>query len=484
MSNCGWDALDEVRLTRYHFEVFVVCTLLVLIDGYDGASLTYAAPAIVGEIKLPSALLGPLFAAHLIGMVLGSGPSGLIADRHGRRPTIIGATVFFGVFTLLTAASSSFFEIFICRLCTGIGLGAAVSNIIAIASETAPRRCRATVVSVVYSAFPLGALVGGYSAVLLIRAFGWRSIFWVGGSLALALLLAAIGILPESIRFLRSTHASVERLGKALKVFGLESVPNEFGGRIDAPMGAGSPMLDLFAHGKAATTLLLWLTFFVNQLVVYFMFVWMPIVFKTRGLNTELGIIASATLNLGGVAGSLFLARLIDVRGAHIVLTVSYIAAFFLVSAFGSVAAGGASAVLVIVALTGFMLNGSNVSLAAVAASLYPTRARSTGVGWAMGLGRFGGITGSLVGAVLLRSRLSLDVLYPLVGSSLLLAAASMWVMRARGTERTSGAELKVTPLDASLAGGDKRVAFFVALRNAHIASRVRDAGRGSIEKG
>ena len=112
MSNHG-DALDEVRLTRYHFAVFVVCTLLVLIDGYDGASLTYAAPAIVGEIKLPSALLGPLFAAHLIGMVLGSGPSGLIADRRGRRPTIIGATVLFGVFTLLTSATSSFFEIFV-----------------------------------------------------------------------------------------------------------------------------------------------------------------------------------------------------------------------------------------------------------------------------------------------------------------------------------------------------------------------------------
>jgi MFS transporter, AAHS family, 4-hydroxybenzoate transporter len=402
---------DELRLTRYHYEVFAVCTLLVLIDGYDGASLTYAAPAVAGEINLPPGLLGPLFAAHLVGMVLGSGPSGLIADRRGRRPTILGATAVFGIFTLLTAAASSFSEILAFRLLTGVGLGAAVSNIIAIASETAPRRCRATVVSIVYSALPLGALLGGCSAVLLIRAFGWRSIFAVGGGLALALLMAASWILPESPLFLRSVNC-------------------ERGG--DARMGAGSPMRDLFVGGKAAGTLLLWLTFFVNQLVVYFMFMWMPIVFKSRGLDAELGIIASASLNLGGVVGSWVLARLIDARGARKVLTGSYVAAFLLVSAFGSIVSGRAMVVLVTVVLTGFMLNGSNVSLAAVATGLYPTRSRSTGVGWAIGIGRLGAITGSLVGAVLLRSRFGLDVLYPLVGSSLLLAALCMWAMPAR----------------------------------------------------
>jgi AAHS family 4-hydroxybenzoate transporter-like MFS transporter len=411
MRGLGRDALNELRLTRSHYEVFVICTLLVLIDGYDSASLTYAAPAMVGEINLPSGLLGPLFAAHLVGMVLGSGPSGLIADRRGRRPTILGATAVFGVFTLLTATASSFFEILVLRLLTGAGLGAAVSNIIAMVSEASPRRCRATVVSIVYSALPLGALVGGCSAVLLIRAFGWRSIFAIGGGLSLTLLMAASWRLPESVLFLRSTDG-------------------ERGS--DAPTKTGSPMRDLFVGGKAVGTLLLWLTFFVNQLVVYFMFMWMPIVFKSRGLDTELGIIASASLNLGGVVGSWVLARLIDARGAHKVLTASYVAAFLLVSAFGSVVLGGATVVLVTVVLTGFILNGSNVSLAAVATSLYPTQSRSTGVGWAIGIGRLGAITGSLVGAVLLRSRLPLDALYPLVGSSLLLAALCMRAMPAR----------------------------------------------------
>jgi AAHS family 4-hydroxybenzoate transporter-like MFS transporter len=126
------------------------------------------------------------------------------------------------------------------------------------------------------------------------------------------------------------------------------------------------------------------------------------------------------------------LARLIDARGARKVLTASYLAAFLLVSAFGSVVSGAATVVLVTVVLTGFILNGSNVSLAAVATGLYPTESRATGVGWAIGIGRLGAITGSLVGALLLQSRLRLDVLYPLVGSSLLLAALCIRAMPAR----------------------------------------------------
>jgi AAHS family 4-hydroxybenzoate transporter-like MFS transporter len=430
--NIEWERyLDDLKLTKYHYQIFAVCILLVLIDGYDGASLAYAAPAIAADIKLDSSLLGPLFAAHLIGMVLGSGPSGLVADRHGRRPTIIFATAIFGICTLLVATASTFREILIYRLLTGVGLGAAVSNVIAFASESSPARCRATVVSTIYSAFPLGALVGGYIAVWLIAAHGWQSIFALGAGLTLAALAAVSWKLPESIRFLRVSGAPLPRIREASGKFGLDPraaevpvVPQE------AVLVRRLPMRDLFADGRAAGTLWLWLAFFVNQLVIYFMFAWLPVVFKSRHLSSELGIIASATLNLGGVVGAICLARLIDRAGAHRVLTLSYIAAFAVVAVFGSIASAGAAAVLITIALTGVVLNGSNVNLAAVATGLYPTRARSTGVGWAMGIGRVGAIVGSLIGGVLLQSHLKLDVLYAVVGSPLLLAALGMWVMR------------------------------------------------------
>ena len=426
--------LDDLTLTRYHYQVFAVCILLVLIDGYDGATLTYAAPAIVAAIKLDPAALGPLFAAHLVGMVLGSGPSGLIADRRGRRPTIIGATVVFGLFTVLMATATSFTEILIYRLLTGIGLGAAVSNTVALASELSPGYCRTTVVSVIYSGFPLGALVGGYIAVVMLHAFGWHSIFLLGGALTMAILPAVIWKMPESPRFLQTSGASSVRVREALMRLGLDpgNAAAPAGERPGALIAGRSPLRDLFVDGMAIGTLLLWLAFFVNQLLVYFMFTWLPIVFKSRGLSSDLGIVASATLNFGGVVGAICLARLIDAHGARRVLTITYIGAFLINAVFGSVASAGAVVVLSTVAFTGFVLNGSNVNLAAVATGLYPTRARSTGVGWAIGIGRVGAITGSLIGGVLLRTQLRLSLLYPLVGSILLLAALAMWVMHRR----------------------------------------------------
>ena len=425
---------DDLRLTRQHYQVFAVCILLVLIDGYDGATLTYAAPAIVAAIRLDPAALGPLFAAHLVGMVLGSGPSGLIADRRGRRPTIIGATLVFGLFTLLMATATSFSEILVYRLLTGIGLGAAVANTVALASELSPAYCRTTVVSVIYSGFPLGALVGGYVGVVLLHAFGWHSIFLLGGGLTVAILPAVLCKMPESLRFLQATGAPAAQVREALRRLGLDPRDAaELAEKRPRVVGTDrSPLQDLFVDGMTGGTLLLWLAFFVNQLLVYFMFTWLPIVFKTRGLSSDLGIVASATLNFGGVVGAICLARLIDAHGARRVLTISYIAAFLVIAAFGSVASAGAATVLATVALTGFVLNGSNVNLAAVATSLYPTRSRSTGVGWAIGIGRVGAITGSLVGGVLLRTQLRLDMLYPLVGSLLLLAALAMWVIHRR----------------------------------------------------
>jgi MFS transporter, AAHS family, 4-hydroxybenzoate transporter len=403
-------------MRSYRYQVYVVCALLILIDGYDGATLTYAAPALVSAIKLDASTLGPLFAAHLVGMICGSGPSGFIADRRGRRPVILFSTVLFALFTFLMATASSFDQILVYRLMAGLGLGAAISNTVALASEYSSESSRATVVSTIYSALPLGALVGGYIGVVLIPAFGWQSIFVLGGVLAVATLVAAQWGMPESTQFLREARASAQ-IGRA-------------------------PWKDLFADGNAGKTLLLWLAFFVNQVLIYFLFMWTPIVFKMRGLSTDLGIVAAATLNLGGVVGAVCLGRLVDAYGARRVLTASYVAAFVLIAAFGAAASSGAIAVVTTVGLIGFVLNGSNVNLAAVATSLYPTQARSTGTGWAMGIGRAGAIAGSLGGGVLLRAKIPLNILYSLAGSTLLLAALAIWVMH--GSERRMPAQAEL----------------------------------------
>ncbi len=437
--------MDELALGRRHLWIMTLCFLVVLFDGYDGGALAFAAPGLMADLRFDPKTLGPVFSAHLVGMVFGSSLFGLAADRFGRRPAIIISTLIFGTFTIATGLATTFWPLMIFRLVTGLGLGGAVSNAVAVSSEFSPGRSRATVVSVVYSAFPLGSVLGGYLAVWLIKDFGWRSVFLVGGGVTLPLLVLVTTSFPESVRFLREAGAPRDKIARVFQKLGLPQDtevgvdPNEH-----AAAERPSPVRSLFVAGRWKPTLLLWLTFFVNQLVVYFLFMWMPVILKTWGLSASTGIVASATQSLGGVFGAFCLARLIDRRGASPVLLVSYLAAFVLAGAIGSVASSGAMVLIAVVAACGFFLNGSNVNLAAVATDLYPTASRSTGVGWAMGIGKAGGIAGSLVGGVLLQTHIGLPILYPIAALPLLLASAAMWLLKLGAAKRA--------PLEPSIA--------------------------------
>jgi AAHS family 4-hydroxybenzoate transporter-like MFS transporter len=427
------ERIDRLRLTPQHVWIFLISTTIVLLDGYDGSALAFAAPALTAELHFEPSSLGPIFSAHLVGMVIGSALFGILADRRGRRPAIILSTLIFTVFTALTAFEHSFNLFILYRFLTGIGLGGAASNAIAVSSEFAPARIRTTVVSIVYSAFPLGSVFGGYLSIWLIQDYGWRSIFLVGAGVVVPVLLFFIMTFPESVRFMREQGAPPERIAKVLRKLGMSEADIASLGDLTAPThsvaATSSPVSALFVDGMWKRTTPLWLTFFVNQVVVYFLFMWMPTIMKTWGLSVSTGIVASATQSLGGVVGAFCLARLIDKRGPFGILVVAYLIAFLLAGAVGSVAASGAIAIIGAVAVCGFFLNGSNVNLAGVATELYPTSARSTGVGWAMGIGKAGGIAGSMIGGVMLKSAIPLPLLYPLAACPLLIASASMWYL-------------------------------------------------------
>lgn len=419
--------MDDLKLSRFHYVTILLCTLIALFDGYDGSAAAFAGPALLADLKFDPKTLGAVFSASLVGMVIGAGLFGLLADRFGRRPAIIVSTALFGVFTLMTGFADHFASLMVYRLVTGLGLGGALSNAVAVSAEFAPKRHRATIVSIVYSAFPMGSVLGGYLAVWLLKDFGWRSIFLLGAAATVPLLVAVLWIFPESIRFLCARGAPTAKIHAALQRL---EIPTTIDLRPEVAVSA--PLMTLFAHGMWSRTLLLWLAFFINQMVVYFLFMWMPIVLKTWGLGAQTGIIASATQSLGGVFGAFVLARIIDRHGASAVLTPAYIAAMLLVAAVGSVASSGTVVLVAVMGLCGFMLNGSNVNLASVGADLYPTSARSTGVGWAMGIGKGGGIVGSTIGGVLLDTGISLPILYALASVPLLLAALSLWALGRR----------------------------------------------------
>jgi AAHS family 4-hydroxybenzoate transporter-like MFS transporter len=396
--------IDNSRLSAPQLVVAALCALVAMLDGFDTQAIAYVAPRIAEDWGLKPSAFGPIFSMGLVGLTLGAFLLSPVADRVGRKTIIVLSTVIFGVFALLTATANSLEQLLIYRLLTGIGLGAAMPNLIALTSEYAPARLRATAVTVMFCGFPLGSTIGGLIAAPLMRIYDWEGVFVIGGILPLLLLPVLLFALPESLRFLVARKAPAARLEALIR----RMVPGvEVRRAIDeieaeqAKDVAGFSPLQLFATGRATTTILLWVAFFMNLLVMYFLVNWLPTLLKSAGLPLSQAILSTALLNLGGVVGAIALGRLIDRMDAYLVLGCAYAASagFIALLAFGGANLGF---LLSAAALAGFGVVGAQIGCNALAASVYPTAIRATGVGWALGAGRIGAIVGPLVGGALL----------------------------------------------------------------------------------
>jgi MFS transporter, AAHS family, 4-hydroxybenzoate transporter len=394
--------IDEQRVSRFQRLVLALCAAVVFMDGFDAQAIGYVAPSLGKAWRLAPGALGPVFGAGLFGLMLGALIFGPVADRIGRKPVIVFCTFFFGAAALLTVTARSPESLLVWRLITGLGLGGAMPNAIALTSEYSPHRHRATMIMVMFVGFSLGSALGGALAAWLIPAYGWTAVFWLGGVLPLALVPVLVVALPESIRLLalRGTEAHrVRRLLRRINPALGFGVDVRFAVHEERP--PGFPVRLLFRAGRAPATLLLWVMFFMNLLDLYFMANWLPTVIHDAGIAVEQAVIATALLQVGGIVGTLVLARLIDRFSPYRVLAATYFAAGLCIAALGS-AGASIGAIMAIVFGAGFCVVGAQIGANALAAMFYPTFIRSTGVGWALGIGRIGSIVGPVVGGILL----------------------------------------------------------------------------------
>ncbi|WP_420469581.1 MFS transporter [Brevundimonas sp. FT23042] len=400
----GNAVIDRAKFGPLQFGVTALCFIIAMLDGFDTQSIAFVAPKIAEDWGLAPSAFGPIFAIGLLGLTVGAFVLSPAADRFGRKTVILISTAIFGLFALLTAFSTSMNELLIYRFITGIGLGAAMPNIIALTSEYGPARLRATLVTVMFCGFPLGSTIGGLISTWLIAEFDWHSVFVVGGVLPLLLLPVLWLMLPESVRFLVAKGAPESRIAPIVgKIDASASVSEFIAGLKDEQSTAarGFSVFQLFREGRAPTTLLLWVAFFMNLLVMYFLVNWLPTLLKGAGLPLSMAILSTATLNLGGVVGAIALGRMIDRISPYVVLGTAYAAsaAFIALLAFGGT---NLTVLLVGAALSGFGVVGAQIGCNALTAAVYPTAIRATGVGWALGVGRIGAIVGPLVGGMLL----------------------------------------------------------------------------------
>jgi AAHS family 4-hydroxybenzoate transporter-like MFS transporter len=365
------------------------------------SSIGYVAPAIVRAWNLPRGALGPVFSASLVGLMIGALTFGPLADRIGRRRIIIASTIAFGIGTLATMLAGDTTSLLVIRFLTGLGLGGAMPNAVAMTAEFSPHRRRATMVMTMFCGFSVGAAIGGLIAAALIPAFGWRSVFLVGGLCPLVLAPLLAWRLPESVRFLALSGHRDHRLGAILTA----AFPNARvspGARYmahDAP-STGLTVTQLFVARRGLATILFWIVFFMSLLDLYFLSNWLPTVLNDLGASVSLAAVIGAMLQIGGVAGTLALGRLID-RFSFRALAFTYLLATVAVAAIG---VSGHSIPLAVATIfcAGFCIVGGQIAANALAATYYPTSLRATGVGWALGIGRVGSIVGPLMGGLLL----------------------------------------------------------------------------------
>ena len=433
--------IDKARLSGTQIRVFVLCALVTLLDGFDAQAIAFVAAALAAKFSVPVSAFGPIFGAGTVGLALGALLLPPLADRYGRKWQIILATFLFGVFSLATVWISSLEELAVLRFLTGLGVGAAVPNLVPLTAEYAPQRIRAMLITTVTVSWPLGAVLGGLVSAHLIPAYGWESVFYLGGILPLLLVLVLMRYLPESIRFRVARGDDSRQIVAALQAV-VPQTRFEADDRFSLPEAhlSGFSVRHLFSAGRSPVTVLLWIPFFMNFLVLFFMFNWLPPLMQQAGLPLQRAIIAVVAFNLGGIFGGVLLGRWMDRHGNYRVMGLAYLLGAIFVASIGFLDFS-LPLLLSAIFLAGLCSVGTQVCGNALAASLYPTAVRSTGVGWAYGIGRLGSIVGPVVGGVLIALHWSLRELFlvaaiPLLFGALalvLLARANAKLLRGRG---------------------------------------------------
>jgi AAHS family 4-hydroxybenzoate transporter-like MFS transporter len=407
--------IDERRVTAFNIGLVVLSFLVILFDGYDLTAIAFAVPYILKEWGLTGgAALGPVFSASLFGVLFGSPLFGYVGDRFGRKIAIIASCLIFGIFTLAMVKATSLTDLMYMRALAGVGLGGLMPNLIALNGEYAPRRFRATMIILMFCGVTFGGALPGAVAVWLVPSFGWRALFYVGGSFPIVMAVCVALWMPESVKYLALREQTRAKAAKIL----LRLMPDlsigpdtklSIGGEADYKNF--SPKL-LFSDGLALITPLLWLCFAINLMGYYFLVSWMPTLMTGQKiLSLGDAAIATSLIQLGGTLGGLVLCRPMDSRG-FAPLAIFAVAAVPCVAAIGFAAISSPMALLVVAFLVGFCLLGLQFGLNAASAMIYPTAFRSSGSGWAFGVGRFGSIVGPIFGGFLIHMQISLQTLF------------------------------------------------------------------------
>ncbi|MEH3480783.1 aromatic acid/H+ symport family MFS transporter [Enterobacter cloacae] len=418
--------IDDSSFSWFHWLLIVLGFLVLAIDGFDTAAMGYIAPTLSAEWGIHKQDLGPVLSAALLGLSLGALIAGPVSDRMGRKRVLVFSCLFFGVASLGAAWAQTLNTLTLWRFLTGLGLGAAMPNAITLISEFAPKRCRAMAINTMYCGFPLGAAGGGVISSWLIPHHGWRSVLLTGAIAPLILTLLLALLLPESVKFLVQRGRDVMQIRRIASRFArgtLDGVTGFFLAEERVASKKGS-VAQLFSMPWLPGTLMLWVTYFMGLVIYYVLLSWMPTLMLGMGYPLAESAWLTSLFTFGGTAGILLAGWMMDRWEAHRVVAGGFVLTMGLILLLGMehnhIALFGG-----LIFLMGIAMNGAQSGMQTLAATFYPTECRATGIAWMQGIGRFGGVAGTMTSAQLLSMQWQADSILMILSLPALVAAGA-----------------------------------------------------------
>jgi AAHS family 4-hydroxybenzoate transporter-like MFS transporter len=426
-------ALENQKIGGLQIRVAALCTLIQICDGYDINSVAWAVPSLTHVWNLAGPAFTTAFLWSSIGILVGALSAGPIGDRVGRKPLLLASVTIFGIASLLSAFAPSLTVLTVLRFFTGLGIGGAFPGAATLAGDYAPHRLRATMIMATFTGAPLGGFVGGQIVALLLPYYGWPVIFILGGVFPLALVAVLALWLPESPRFLARKDDLSPRQSALLERLDIARGQRE---PHAVDIARGNPVKMLFSEGYALQTALLWVIFFCSLMNLFLFGYWMPEVLHLIGMTPATAVFASSLRDLGAIFAVVYLGLLIDRVGPERSLAFHYAIGAVFIAVISLVVLPYAM-LLGVIFLCGMTIIGSQTGANATCGKLYPARMRTSGLGWALGIGRLGGIAAPVLGGYLLSLGMVPTQIFLSACVFAVIAAAATGLLALRGTRST-----------------------------------------------
>lgn len=422
-------SLDSSKVSPYLFWAAGLVALLLVTDGFGTQAMGFVTPAIAKAWGIKAAALKGAISIGLVGVAIGACGVTPLADKIGARRILIACALTYGVLMAGTSLVKDLGGLTWMRFFTGVALGGAMPAGIALVSEYAPSRLRSTMVTVAVSGFSIGGALGGVVAALVLQRFGWPAVFVVGGVVPVLVAPLLWLWLPESLPLVTAGKVGPRPMAAVAKLAPAwtpsSSVPEALPGH--------APVVGLFHDGLATPTVLIWVLYFMNLLVLYTLSNWLPTIVTDAGMPMSTAIASASFYQLGGVVGGLLFAFCCDRFGARVTLPLIFLGTSVFCFLIG---AAGQNPGLVVGAATtaGLFVIGGQAAANAFVGNYYPSHVRASGIGWALGVGRLGAILGPYLIGTLIGAGATAHTLFEICAIPGLFSAAAIWFVARKGS--------------------------------------------------